>query len=286
MTLPAMSMGQRPAVVLLHSSGSSPRQWQDLVEALRLEFRVLAVEFHGHGLRPDWDGTAPMTLGDDAALALPLIEQAGGAHLVGHSYGAAVALKIAATHPRLVRSLIGYEPVLFRLLADDPSRHRDAHEVRAVARAMRDRLENGNAEQSARLFVEFWSGAGAWHSMAPSRQQATALRMPSVLRHFEALFAEPFPRNEVAHLGTPMLLLSGARTVNTARRISQCLRAALPLAEHQELPGMGHMGPVTHPAQVNHRVRHFLRTQEGFATTGNFPRPSLPSVDYLNRTLS
>ena len=84
--------------------------------------------------------------------------------------------------------------------------------------------------------------------------------MPSVMRHFDALFNDLFPRERMARLGIPMLLLSGSRTVPAARRVAHLLRTQLPLAEHAELPGMGHLGPITHPPAVNDRIRHFLNS--------------------------
>ena len=254
-----MDSRQRQTVVLLHSSASSPRQWQELVELLRNEFRVVAVEFHGHGMRPDWRGERAMALADDAALAAPMLEAQGPVHLVGHSYGAAAALKVASQHPGRIASVTAYEPVLFRLLFDEPRWQREAEDVLIVAHAMREELEAARPDRAGRRFVDFWSGAGAWDSLPPVRQQAVALRMPSVLRHFDALFAEPFPREQMARFGAPMLFLSGAKTVPAARRIAQSLRAMLPLAVHEELPDMGHMGPVTHAWQVNARIRQFLR---------------------------
>ena len=232
----AMDSLDRQTVVLLHSSASSPRQWQELVELLRNECRVVAVEFHGHGMRPDWHCHRAMALADDAALAAPLLEAQGQVHLVGHSYGAAAALKVAGMHPQRVASVVAYEPVLFRLLFDDPRWQREAEDVLIVVHAMREALEQGRPELAGKCFVDFWSGAGAWKTLPTVRQQAVALRMPSVLRHFDALFAEPFARDRLAHLGMPMLFLSGARTVPVARRIAQSLRAALHLAEHDELP--------------------------------------------------
>jgi pimeloyl-ACP methyl ester carboxylesterase len=255
---PADLNEDRPTVVLMHSSASSPRQWQELVEALRRDYRVLAIEFHGHGMRPDWRGEQPMTLADEAALAVPLLEMAGGAHVVGHSYGAAVALKLASLYPNLVRSFVGYEPVLVRLLFEDMASHRQAQEVLAIAEDMRHRVLHDEPELAARHFVDFWSGAGAWQALPAIRQEAITLRMPSVVRHFDVLFAEPFPRHQLEHMDLPMLFLSGARTVPAARRVAQLLRMQLPLAEHRELPGLGHMGPITHAAQVNRSIQNFL----------------------------
>ena len=251
------SLHDRPPVVLLHSSGSSPRQWQELVETLRRDFRVLAVEFHGHGLRPDFPQERRMTLADDARLAEPLLHLAGGAHVIGHSYGAAVALKLACMHPRLVHSVVAYEPVLLRLLVEDTQHPREGLEVLRAVRAMREQLAAGHPLQAARAFVEFWA-PGHWATMSPGAQQATEIRMHTIMRQFEPLISEPFAREQLAHMQLPMLFLSGSRTVAPARRVAQLLRAALPLALHEELPGIGHLGPITHPRIVNERIRQFL----------------------------
>ncbi|WP_372472278.1 alpha/beta fold hydrolase [Jidongwangia harbinensis] len=45
---------------------------------------------------------------------------AGGAHLVGHSYGGTVAMLAAAAHPDLVRSLALIEPCAHTVAAADP----------------------------------------------------------------------------------------------------------------------------------------------------------------------
>lgn len=249
---------ERPPVVLLHSRGSSPRQWQDLVDVLRLEFRVLGVEFHGHGLRPDWpDDARQFALSHDARLVEPLLHLAGGAHLIGHSYGAAVALRLASTHPHLVHSVVAFEPVLFRLLLEDTQQPLYGQELLRAVRAMQERLAAGQPMQAARLFTEFWS-PGYWAAMPPGAQQAMQIRMPSIMRQFPALMGEPLARDVLARLHAPMLFLTGSRTVAAARRMGQLLRAALPLAEHEELPGMGHLGPITHPRAVNERIRQFL----------------------------
>ena len=247
-----------PTVVLLHSSASSARQWHALIETLQPRFRALAIEFHGHGAGPDWRGDAQLTLADDAALVEPLLAEAGGAHVVGHSYGAAVALKVATLHPRSVHSLVAYEPVLFRLLIDDTACRQPAEDVVAVADFVRGRLARNEAVPAAKRFIEFWSGAGAWESLPADRQHAVVTRMPSVLQHFDALFRERFPRTQLAHLRMPTLLLTGACTVTATRRIGELLRTALPAARHEELPGMGHMGPITHAPDVNRRIAEFL----------------------------
>jgi pimeloyl-ACP methyl ester carboxylesterase len=259
---PRLSPDPRPTVVLLHSSASSARQWESLVEVLRPGHRVHAVEFHGHGMRTPWYADAPMRLADDAALVSPLLREAGAAHVVGHSYGAAVALKLATMHPSRVRSLVAYEPVLFRWLLDDAGGGAPVQDVLALVRAIRADLAAGDERSAARAFVDFWSGESSWDSLPGPRQGSIATRMHAVLPHFEALLGDSLARWQVAGLGMPMLFLAGSRTVPAARRIAELLRLAVPRARHAVLEGMGHMGPITHAPAVNRWIAGFLHAHE------------------------
>ena len=65
---PIVHPAQRPTVLLLHSSASSARQWEGLVESLQPRFRVRTIEFHGHA-RQRW----PCPLGASALLFLALL---------------------------------------------------------------------------------------------------------------------------------------------------------------------------------------------------------------------
>lgn len=249
-------------VVLLHSSAASGRQWQALTDALRLRHEVCAVDLYGHGTQAAWPGPAPLRLADEAAPVERLLERLGGAHLVGHSYGAAVALALAGRRPALVRSVVAYEPVLFGLLLDDPFSRREVQTVLGVAEAMRLRLAQGRPEAAAQRFIDFWSGPGTWDVLPPQRRQGFAARVPAVLQQFDALFGNPLAAADLARLRPPTLLLSGGATVPAARRIAEIVHAARPGARREVLEPMGHMGPVTHAALFNRRVLDWLQSIE------------------------
>ena len=257
----SISTAQQPMVVLLHSSASSARQWDRLAETLAPRFRVRAIDLHGHGEQAAWSGNRPLTLADEAALAASLLEENGGVHLVGHSYGAAVALKLATIYPESVRSVAAYEPVLFRWLIDDVAHQQRAQEVIAVATSMRDELAGDREASAARRFIDFWSGAGAWNSMPAGKQSSIATCMRAVLQQFDALFYEPLQPAQLALLSMPMLFIGGTHTVNVTRRIVEVLRMTLPRAQHTLLQAMGHMGPVTHASEVNRTLLEFLEAQ-------------------------
>jgi pimeloyl-ACP methyl ester carboxylesterase len=253
------SAGRGPTAVLLHSSGGSGRQWDSLVDGLQSRFRLHAVDFYGHGNTPAWGGKRPLALEDDATLVEPLLRAApDGVHLVGHSYGGGVALKLAQMFPAHVRSVAVYEPVLFRLLFDYNAQHAPAREIRVTGASIDHRLALGHAERAAQRFVDYWAGEGSWDALPALRKQAVAARMPAVVPHFNALFNDSFTRADLARLAAPVLVLTGARTKASTRRIGELLRFAMPRATHEMLSDMGHMGPITHASVVNARIASWL----------------------------
>jgi pimeloyl-ACP methyl ester carboxylesterase len=263
----------RDSVVLLHSSAASARQWDALAGLLAPRFEVHAIDLHGHGARAPHGQDTPLTLGDEAALAAPIVARAGRVHLVGHSYGGAVVCEIARRHPAAVASVTVFEPVLFGLLLGDDDSLAESAEVVALAAAIGAQVVRGELQAAAQRFVGFWSGTAAWAAMGESRQAAVAARMPAVALHFDAAFAAADPRPALARL--PLLCLSGERTADATRRIAEILRSSLPHAEHARLQGLGHMGPLTHAAVVNARIADFLlrHSPESAASTRIAPQP-------------
>src|SRR6185295_19515108 len=94
------------------------------------------------------------------------------AHLVGHSYGGLIALRVALDHPRLVRSIALYEPVAFGVLHD----LRDAEGLANLATNDRtgDFLDDatGGSEKWLDQFIEYWNGPGAWAALPETSRQA------------------------------------------------------------------------------------------------------------------
>jgi pimeloyl-ACP methyl ester carboxylesterase len=112
--LDVRSVGGGPPVVLAHGS---------VVGAARTWRHQLALAEHWTLClpnRPGFGGSPPLVRGD-FELEAPLIAQllGDGAHLVGHSYGAVVALYAAALRPDAVRSLTVSEPGCLRVAAGD-----------------------------------------------------------------------------------------------------------------------------------------------------------------------
>jgi pimeloyl-ACP methyl ester carboxylesterase len=146
---------------------------------------------------------------------------------------------------------------LFRLLADHEPQGAAALEAFSLAERMRMLVAGGQAAEAAERFVGYWSGAAAWARLGAERQRSIAVRMDTVVQHFDALYAEPLPLARLARLSMPVLCLAGERSTPAALRIASLLRDLLPAARHETLPGLAHMGPITHAEQVNERLLRF-----------------------------
>jgi pimeloyl-ACP methyl ester carboxylesterase len=251
--------GAGDPVICIHASASSSAQWRPLTDRLAGRFRTLAVDLYGCGRSPEWRGYRPLLLADEAALLEPVLAATGTRfHLIGHSYGGAVALKVALAHPGRIASLVVFEPVLFSLLmAEDPDQPA-AREIDAVRADTSAAVDHGDLATAGTRFVDYWMGGGAWAAMPEARRLTVATAMERIKGQWHALFEEPAPLPAFAALGVPTLCLVGSDSPASSRAVSRLLAKALPRVTEVELDGVGHMGPVTHPDRVNALIERYL----------------------------
>src|SRR5262252_8139540 len=155
--------GRGRPIVLLHSSMGSKGQWRALVERMRRSHRLIAIDLHGYGTSPMPDPRVPFTLQHEMRLVESVLRVAllpgEPYHLVGHSYGAAVALQLALWRPNRLHSLVLYAPVAIHLLNPD---HPGRRQLEAVRDELQRHADRGEAEQGAERFIDYWSGRGAF----------------------------------------------------------------------------------------------------------------------------
>jgi pimeloyl-ACP methyl ester carboxylesterase len=229
------------------------------MERLADRFRVMAVDLYGSGRTAAWPQDRPMHLDDELALLRPVFRAAGERfHLIGHSFGGAIALKAALADSHRLVSLVLYEPVLFSVLVADAPESPAAREILAIRDDTIRLVDEGNLNASAQRFIDYWMGDGTWAATPEARRPALAAAMRSVKPEWHAAFCEPTPLNAFAAVDVPTLFLTGTRSKASARAVARLLTAVLPRVRVEEIEGAGHMAPLTHPDLVNPLIERFL----------------------------
>jgi pimeloyl-ACP methyl ester carboxylesterase len=254
--------GSGETVLLLHATASSGAQWRTLTETLRASCRVLAPDLYGYGETDPWPGYGPFALADEAALAEAILPP-GPFHLVGHSYGGAVALHFAMRQPERLRSLALIEPVAFHLLRSGGPDSLDRQlfqEVMEVAALVSKATACGDYRNAMTRFFDYWNGEGAWIRTTPELQLALSRRTPKVALDFWATMTESTSRSAYRRIAVPTLVLCGSQSPRPTRRIAELVADSLPASCLQVIDGAGHMLPLTHKKEVNSAIsEHLLR---------------------------
>ena len=251
--------GTGPGVLCLHSNASSSSQWRQLSDLISDRHRVIAVDGYGAGKSPEWPADRTVRLSDEVDLAAPAIAMAGDRfHVVGHSYGAAVAVKLALMHPTRVRSLVLYEPTLFHLVAGADPASSPAAGIWNAASDAADAVARGDSLAAAARFIDFWMGHGTWAAMPAARQPTVAHAMRNAKGWRDVTFADNLRLDELQALQVPVLLLWGDQSPESALSVARVLQGALPQVTPGPQPGLGHMGPITHAELINEQIVEFI----------------------------
>lgn len=260
---------RRERVIALHCSGAGASQWSYLAEALGGAYELLAPEHYGGDDTGPWTGEHAFRLADEAERTISLIDRSERKiHLVGHSYGGAVALHVACARPERIASLALYEPSAFHLLRQMGGLGSEAFwEIAGVARRVGDGVISGDYRGAVAGFVDYWNGHGTWHRMRPDAQKALIRWVPKAPLDFRALIDEPTSIDAYRALMFPILILRGEHAPRPSRVIAEGLARLLPARRFIVVDGAGHMGPLTHAPEVSALiVRHVVEAGESAQT--------------------
>lgn len=258
---------QRPrgCVIALHCSLGSGRQWARLADELGGSYRLIAPDISGYGSHRG-SVVLPMTLAEEVASLRERIAQAEGPlHLVGHSYGGAIAFKMAteSAFASRVRSLTLIEPVLPTLLADSDADGRLHRQFAQLARELSFDLWNGLAMEAIDKFMTFWNGSGPPEKLSPEARLRMIAHADKLAFDFTAALAEENVAAAAAGIRVPTLLFSGGLSPILTQRIVARLASLIPGVDARHLPAAGHMLPLSHGKLINPEiVRHFTRTED------------------------
>ena len=270
-------VGQGEDLVLVHGLGANRAFWRlTVVPLLSRRFTVTSYDLRGHG-RSEMSprGYTTQDMADDLAELLDAA-RIGNAHVVGHSFGGAVALHHAVRRPDQVRSLVLADariPAFERpvRLGDWPHWPEWKRKIRDAGGPVPDAdrvIDHGLlrdltrpewqpvARVLARQGVFLPSGAG--HG-----RNSTAKVLDRLLETTSA----PRDTGAVAGLDAGRMATMTRPTLALYGEYSHCLRSMAGLREHlpdcttKVLPGVGHFFPAVVPAVFGREVASFVEAR-------------------------
>jgi 3-oxoadipate enol-lactonase len=218
------------------------------------------ITYHRRGYGKSKPAPARMTLAEHAADGSALLSRAGvaRAHVVGHSFGALVALQLALDAPELVGTLTLLEAALLvgdsadlyrRGLEDSVSRYREFGARVAVDEFFRLRWP-GYRQRLGRLVP------GALEQAVADAATSFEVDLPSVL-------ASDFGEAQARRVAQPTLVVLGEESLALHPRFGETYRLLLkwlPSAEGSVLPGATHFLQIEQPRAAAEALAAFFRT--------------------------
>ena len=211
--------------------GAAPRVARDR--------RVVLYDLRGHGRSEAVPTGYDVATGATDLAALVDATSEGPVHLIGHSYGALVALRCALDHPHLVRSLGLVEAPL------PPSR---LEEMRSIATSDPKKLLAALPESLRGALL-----SGRRRAARARKSLEFLLRESSLVADLAA--EEDVADDQLARLDVPVQLIYGERS--SCRPVGDRLLAAFPQARLEVLDG-GHYLSVERSAEVGEILAGFL----------------------------
>jgi pimeloyl-ACP methyl ester carboxylesterase len=264
--------GAGAPVLLLHSSACRGGFWRGLIDHLGEGCAFYTPDLAGYGRSRCEHRGGKTTLRDEAEFIAPLLwHDTGRFHLIGHSFGGAVALAAALAWPDRIRSLTLYEPTAFSLLRVGGEDRELYETIARVPARMRQLRDAGSPDRALGHFVDFWGGAPRWHEKPAAERAQLSELADKVIEDFRLLFEARFEARDLSAIRCPVLILRGDKTAPVAARVAEVLAALIGHARLETIPGVGHMAPVTDPGPIAAAILGHLRSAG--ARAGRSERP-------------
>jgi pimeloyl-ACP methyl ester carboxylesterase len=238
--------GSGPPLILVHGTLTTHMTaWMVVKPLFEPRFTTYAVARRGRG---ETTATEGHTIPDEAADLAALIDSIGEpVFLLGHSYGAHVALAATPIRPGRVRRLVLYEPPLTNISDDTFARleqfgiNKDYDAV--VFEFMRDVIQMPGQE------LEMLKNSPFWPFLVADAQAS--------LREWPVLMNYAFDAANFKSLDVPVLLLTGSESPQE-NYATDALAAALPKARVEIFAGQGHGANFAAPQEFAEVVTNFF----------------------------
>jgi pimeloyl-ACP methyl ester carboxylesterase len=248
--------GTGPTFVLVPGSCSTGAAWRPVMAAWGNRFRCVTTSLLGYGDTAERRTVRDPSIWHEVDIVESVIRKAGGpVHLVGHSFGALVAIAVALRNRVILASLAVIEAPAAELLRvnGDRQHHRAFRQMTDDYFAA---FASGNVEAITTM-IDFYGGAGTFASW-PLNVRAYALETTAVnMRDWASAYGFPLSAAALASIDIPVLVLWGEPSHPAVQRANALLAACIIGAVSIEIKTATHFMIATHADEVSRLIaRH------------------------------
>jgi pimeloyl-ACP methyl ester carboxylesterase len=255
------TVGEGRPLVLVHGSATDMTTWDDVVDELSRDFRVISYDRRGYGTSSHRAVRDHRVHARDLAAVLERVAGAPAA-VVGWSSGGNIALATAARRPDLFASLIIVEAPFHGL------RHADRHVLATAARLKLMQLR-GRRIEAAEVFYRFGtalrSGGNSYDGAPAELRRSLQDNAGPVLAEWDphpfGVMHEHVSTRSVLDIPVPITWMLGEESAPWMASLRDRLAQRRPSIDTVLIPGAGHLVHLENPTAFVAGVRHGAQRQ-------------------------
>ncbi len=261
-----LDQGEGNPVILVHGSLSDFRSWEHQIDAFRTEYRIIVPSLR-HCYPDKWNGEngdfSILRHAEDLAEFIAALNLKEDVHLVGHSRGGAVILKMAVQFPYLFHSAVLADPAPFvGLFKDNLNVSQQIEQRNNMVAASIELILKGNLDRGLETFTDSVSVPGTWQSLPEEAKQIrrdNAWSLKSLISDCQ----ESIRCEDIKRMKHPILLLTGENSPGVYAGMHKKLEFHIKNTQKAVIKNASHGMHRDNPEVFNSIVLDFLNTHSG-----------------------
>ena len=256
--------GKGVPIVFVHGGMEDYRTWVPQIDSFSKKFRVFdysrRFNYPNKNTNEVKNFSAQTEASDLAKLIIQL--KLPPVHLIGHSFGALVALTLAIQYPQLVQSLTLSEPPVMSWLPGLPGGKKlySDYNNNLWKPVKHDFEQNDTAAVMRHTIIYFYGSDITKEIPAEDWKQLIANLAEWRAIAYSTNASPAVSKQAVQNLKMPVLLLSAGKTIPVLKLTNAELKRLLPNARNFQLAEGTHDYWVTNPKQMGDALMNFLQS--------------------------
>ncbi len=257
-----LDVGEGEPILFIHGSFDDHNSWDKVANIMCETHRVVTYDRRGHSSSTDEQGQGSIYQDVGDVIGLMNVLQLKSAHIVGHSYGANVAIALCDKAPSKIKSLFIHEPPIFSLLTGNAELDRIRLSYLGTMNVVASMIEDGRVEEAAELFVDRVAfGEGFWQTMFDECARRSILaNVDTWLDQYYDPDRLSIDVSALKNVGNKATISIGTSSLAPYEIIAHRIAGMIPEINLVRINDAGHGAHISHPRQIASELINHLKT--------------------------